>query len=160
MQDTATAMRALAEGEGEAIWFLGNLVTVKATGEETDEAFSLTEHLAPVGFGTPPHRHQLEDEAFFVLGGEISGDCDGQPFGGGPGTYVFLPRGSVHSYKVEGNAPARILILTTPAGFERFCRESGEPAATRELPPPAGEAEIGKMLAAAPRFGVEILPPA
>ncbi len=50
MQATTDAARGLVSGEGEAIWFLGSLVTVKTGGEETDEAFSIAEHVYPAGF--------------------------------------------------------------------------------------------------------------
>ncbi len=152
--------RALAPGAGEAIWFLGHLVTIKTAGEETHEAFSVTEHFPPAGFGPPPHIHHNEDEAIYVLAGEIAGFSGETTFRGVPGAYVLLPRGVPHTWRVEGDAAARLLILTAPAGFERFVRDAGVPAEDPALPPPpATEAVIEQMLAAAPRYGIEILPP-
>ena len=160
MQTATGRPRALAPSAGEAIWFLGHLVTVKTAGEETGGAFSVTEHHPPAGFGPPPHIHHHEDEAIYVLAGEVSGFSGERTFRGGPGAYVLLPRGIPHAYKVEGNAPARLLVLTAPAGFERFVRDAGVPAEDRTAPaPPATQADIERMLATAPRYGVEILPP-
>ncbi len=47
--------------EGEAIWFLGTLMIIKATSESTGGAFSLIEQVAPPQFGTPVHVHHGED---------------------------------------------------------------------------------------------------
>lgn len=160
MQTVIDYPRALAVDEGEATWFLGHLVTIKTAGEMTGEAFSVTEHFPPAGFGPPPHIHHNEDEAIYVLEGEVSFLWDDRTFRGGPGSYTLLRRGIAHTYKVEGDSPARLLIVTTPAGFERFVRDSGVPADDRTAPvPPATQADIEKMLATAPRYGIEILPP-
>jgi quercetin dioxygenase-like cupin family protein len=150
----------LAPAGGEAIWFLGNLVTIKTAGEECGEALSVTEHLAPAGFGPPPHIHHNEDEAIYVLEGAISGFCGDRTFRGTPGSYVFLPRGVPHGWQADADAPARMLVVTTPAGFERFVRESGVPAAELTLPTaPITEADLAKMGAAAARRGIEFLVP-
>ncbi len=160
MQMATDNPQTLAPGEGEAIWFLGHTVTIKTTGEETGEAFSVTEHYPPAGFAPPPHVHRNEDETFYVLEGEVSFLSGEDTFRGGVGTYVRMPRGVPHTYRVEGESPARLLIVTAPAGFERFIRDSGVPARdlTEPVPPPT-QADIEKMLAVAPRYGVEILPP-
>lgn len=160
MQTTTSHLRVLAPDEGEAIWFLGHVVTIKTIGEETNETFSVTEHYPPTGFGPPPHIHHNEDEAIYVLEGEIAGFAGETTFRGVPGSYLFLPRDVVHSWKVEGGTPARLLIVTAPAGFEHFIRDSGVPAENPKAPPrPATEVEIEKMLTAATRYGIEILPP-
>jgi hypothetical protein len=44
------------------------------------------------------------------------------------------------------------------AQFERFAADVGEPAAAPGLPPPAPP-DVERLLAAADRYGVEILPP-
>ncbi|HEY8598812.1 MAG TPA: cupin domain-containing protein [Thermomicrobiales bacterium] len=151
---------ALASEMGEAIWFLGNLVTIKTAGEQCGEALSVTEHLAPAGFGPPPHIHHMEDEVIYVLAGTIAGFVGEQSFRAGPGGYAFLPRGIPHGWRADDDMPARMLVITTPAGFERFVRESGEPARALTLPTsPIGEAELARMGAAAAKYGIEFLEP-
>ncbi len=160
MQTTTDFPQTLAPGQGEAIWFLGSLITVKTGGEETDEAFSITEHVYPAGFGPPPHIHRNEDEAFYVVEGEVAFFSGGTTFRGGPGAYVRMPRGLPHTFRVEGDTPARLLIVTAPAGFERFVRDAGIPAGDRTAPaPPPTPADIERMLATAPRYGIEFLAP-
>src|SRR5438034_7550844 len=61
-----------AGDEGEALWFLGTLATVKASGKETDGRVAVIEHLAPRGSGSPLHVHHREDEWFYVIEGELT----------------------------------------------------------------------------------------
>ena len=67
----------------------------------------------------PLHVHHAEDEGFFVVDGEVTLYLPGQQIECGPGDFVLAPRGIPHSYRV-GDRTARWLVLSTPAGFERF----------------------------------------
>lgn len=156
---TTDAAYTLAPGEGQAVWFLGTLMTVKAEAARTDGAYMVVECLLAPGFGPPPHLHHRDDEAFYILEGELSGFCGDREWQGGPGTFVFLPRGLQHGFRVEGETPARVLQLGNGSEFERFIAEAGVPAQAPTLPPPPGPDEIGRMLATAPKYDIEILPP-
>ena len=63
---------ALTREEGEALWFLGVLAIIKASGETTGGRCAIIEHLAPRGAGSPLHVHSREDEWFYVLDGELT----------------------------------------------------------------------------------------
>jgi quercetin dioxygenase-like cupin family protein len=141
-----------------ALWFLGALTFVKATGESTRGAFGLIEQLFAPGFATPYHVHHLEDEAFYVLEGEVAFVLDGKWFKTGPGAYVYGPREIPHGFRVEGATPARILVWCTPAGFERFIVEMSEPASYRALPPPAPP-DMAKLTALAAKYRIDIMGP-
>ena len=145
-----------AEG-GAAVWFLGTRMTVKAGDEETRGAFTLLEWSAPAGFGPPPHRHDREDEAFYLIDGAIDVTCGDRRWTVGPGGFVFLPRGVPHSFVVSAG-PVRGLQITTPAGFERFIGELGTPAQGPGLPPPA-QPDIPRLIETAARYGQAILGP-
>jgi mannose-6-phosphate isomerase-like protein (cupin superfamily) len=134
-------------------------MTVKVGAAETAGAYMVVECLLAPGFGPPPHIHHRDDEAFYILDGELSGFCGDQIWRGGPGTFVFMPRGLPHSFRVESNTPARILQFGNGSGFERFVTEAGEPAIGPDLPAPPGPEAIGRMLATAPKYGIEIVPP-
>jgi hypothetical protein len=58
---------ALAPDDGEAVWFLGSLATVKASAETTGGRVAVIEQLAPRGAGSPLHVHHREDEWFYVM---------------------------------------------------------------------------------------------
>jgi quercetin dioxygenase-like cupin family protein len=79
--------------EDVAIRFLGIPTLMRSTGESTNGSFGLMEHWEmPPGFASPYHMHHLEDEAFYVLEGEMAFVCDGKWMKGGPGAYIFGPR--------------------------------------------------------------------
>jgi uncharacterized protein (TIGR02246 family) len=144
--------------EDSHIWFLGLPTAVRATGENTNGAFGLVESWTlPPGFASPYHVHHREDEAFYVLEGELAVICDGKWIKAGPGTYVFGPREIPHGFKVVGPAPARMLLLCTPAGFEHFVLDLSEPLTDLASPPPPPE--MGKLMAVAAKYQIDILGP-
>lgn len=144
--------------DGDAIWFFGNLVTVKATGAETRGRLTVVEFVHPPEFAPPLHRHRDEDEMFYVLSGTAEFRCGGEILSAGPGDFVFLPVGLAHTFVVGTGEPLRTVQITTPAGFENFAAAAGQPAAARRLPEPAAvdPAALGH---AAARYGIEILGP-
>ena len=148
----------LGAGEGDAFWFLGTLVTVKAAGAQTGNAFAVVELTLPPGFAPPPHIHHMEDEAFYILEGAMTGFCGDRSWQAAPGSFVWLPRGIAHGFTVGAGGPLKILQITAPAGFERFVAEVGEPAQSLTLPPPAAPV-IEKLMAAGAKLGIEHLGP-
>ena len=149
---------ALKPEEGEALWFVDTLMTVKAGGEQTRGAFTLIEYTCAPGFAPPPHIHHAEDEAFYILEGEKTVTCGDRTWTAGPGAFVFLPRGIPHTYEVRGPTPLRGLQITTPAQFERFAAEVGEPARSLTLPPP-GLLDVEKLLSVSTRYQIEMVGP-
>lgn len=148
----------LTADQGEALWFLGNLVTLKATGEHTGGGLTVAEFVNPPGFAPPLHRHLVEDEMFYVLEGSATFQCDSQRLVAGPGDFVLLPKGLAHSFHVGEEGPLRCLQLTTPAGFEDFAAAVGAPALERRLPEP-GPVDPAALGHAAPLHHIEILGP-
>jgi quercetin dioxygenase-like cupin family protein len=72
------------------------------------------------GFAGPPlHRHGF-DEAFYVIEGELTFQVRDEVFTRAAGELAFAPRGVAHTYANHSEAPARALIVCTPAGFERY----------------------------------------
>jgi mannose-6-phosphate isomerase-like protein (cupin superfamily) len=148
----------LGPDDGQAWWFLGNLVTVKASGAQTRGRLTVVEFLNPPGFAPPLHRHLEEDEMFYLLSGTARIQCGGEDLTAGPGDFVLLPVGLPHTFVVGPDEPLHILQITTPAGFDEFVAEVSEPARQRRLPGPApvDPAALGH---AAARHRVEILGP-
>ncbi|MBB3083052.1 quercetin 2,3-dioxygenase [Geodermatophilus sabuli] len=147
----------LGEGEGTAVWFLDTRMTVKAGGAETGGAFTLLEWSAPLGFGPPRHLHQVEDECFYVLDGELVVECGDHRWTAGPGAFVFLPHGVPHVFVVS-QGPVRGLQITAPAGFEDFVAELGRPATGPGLPEPSAP-DVPRLLEAQGRYRNEIVGP-
>lgn len=131
---------------------MGSLSTIKLSGPETLGAYALLEDLAPQGSGTPPHRHDLDDEAFYILDGEVTFTVGNDPpVRALPGSFVFVPGGVTHAFEV--NSPtARYLIITTPRHMQ-FYRAMADPALKRTLPPDA-LLDMERIGAACAAFGV------
>lgn len=158
MTGTETRPYVSRPDEGEAIWFLGNLMTVKATGAETRGNVTVVEVLNPPGFAPPLHRHLYEDEMFYIIAGSGRFHCDDEVFRAGPGDFVLFPVGSAHTFLVDPDQPLRTLQITTPSGFEKFAAAAGEPARERRLPDP-GPIDPAALGHAAALNGIEILGP-
>ena len=144
-------------GEGRTIAVVGDLYRFLAVGEDTNGRYALWEAVVPPGGGPPPHVHSREEEGFYVLAGEIAFLLGDKRLVAGPGMFVNMPVGTLHTFKNESGQPARMLITVAPAGLEKMFFEVGQPVAqgANVAPPPTKE-DIDKLLAAAPRYGIEI----
>ena len=149
----------VTEGEGKKLWVADELMAFKASGKDTGGAYALTDSVVPSWGGPPPHVHLREDEAFWVLEGDLEVTVGETTFGAGAGSFVHLPKGVPHAYRNVGSGPARFLTLMVPAGLEGFFEEVGKPGSDASSPPPFGEEDIERLLEVAPKYGVEILPP-
>ena len=147
-------------GEGVAYSAAGDVYRILATGEQTGGVSVLVEARVLPGGGPPPHIHHQEDESFFVLEGEITFLLGDQRVVAPPGTFIQGPRGIPHAFKNESPGPARMLIQVTPPGFEHFLAEIGHRVpAFDSVPLPVTPADIQNLLAVAPKYGIEVLPP-
>ena len=150
---------ALNSGEGEALWFLGVLATIKSSSETTAGRVAVIEHLARRGSGSPLHVHHNEDEWFYVIEGELTFWVGGQVITAPAGSFVYGPRDIPHTFIVSSEQ-ARFLLVTEPAGFENFVRAFAEPAQQLVIPPPATEPpDMAPMMALAAEYGIKILGP-
>lgn len=125
------------------------------TAEQSDGAFSLWETTVPPGGGTPPHTHSNEDEAFYVLSGELLVELEGEPSPRRvmPGGFFFGARGQRHALRNVGEQPVRVLVLGIPGrGLDRMFAELDAATAT-------GIPGIATVAAITGKFGVVIEPP-
>jgi quercetin dioxygenase-like cupin family protein len=161
-QDAPTAsparMLALGPGEGTPYWFLQNRMVLKATVESTGGAFGLVESLIAPGAAPPLHVHYQEDEAFYVLEGELTFQCGDETARATAGSFVFLPRGIPHGFVVESDTPVRMLTLLVPGGGERIFVEAGRPAEGPGLPP-AAPPDLPLLKRVARKYGNDIVGP-
>lgn len=147
--------RPLRRGPGEGPTIegpVGGPLTFKARGEETGGSLTLFENVIPPGEGPPAHVHAAEDEAWYVLEGELRFLLGDELASAPAGSFVFVPRGVRHCFQNVGDAPARIVVLFTPAGMERFFDRFAEldaatPGAFREVGSGVGMEVVGPPLA-------------
>jgi mannose-6-phosphate isomerase-like protein (cupin superfamily) len=136
----------LASDEGELLAFGDATILVRASAEASGGAFSLFEEVPPL-VDTPTHVHRNEDELFYVLEGDHVFEVGGRELRVGPGGLVFGPRGVPHAQRRVVPGEGRLLILTTPGGFDGFFRELAAADAAGKLGPDA-------YRAASDRFGI------
>jgi quercetin dioxygenase-like cupin family protein len=143
--------------EGRTVAVVGDVYRFLATGEDTGGRYALWEAIGPPSGGPPPHVHSREEEGFYVLEGEITFTIGDQRLVATAGMFANMPVGTPHSFKNESGQPARMLISVAPAGLEKMFFEVGVPLpeGSTTAPPPTKE-EIEKLLAVAPRYGIEI----
>jgi quercetin dioxygenase-like cupin family protein len=141
-----------------SVWYNGWLMTLLATGEETQGQFALIEAVGRRGNVPPPHIHHREDEIFYVLEGEIVFSVGDRTIKGAQGTMVFLPRNVRHSFTIESEQ-LRMLQLLTPAGLEGWFKEFSVPAPAMILPPAdePGYHDVQRMLDVASQYGLEFV---
>ena len=122
-------------GTGETTWVSGDVYTIKATAETTNGAFGFIEASVPPGGGPAPHVHSREDEAFYLLSGELEMRDGDEAFTAKSGDFIFVPRGSLHRFKNRGLHTAKLLIIFTPAGFEACFTKGGDHPTPGMAPP-------------------------
>jgi quercetin dioxygenase-like cupin family protein len=158
MQAVQTKTLVRASGEGDATWFFNALMTTKATVAETAGAYSLTEHLVTAASNPPMHVQLDEDEAFYVLDGEIELEVDGEVVVATPGTFAFVARGAAHLFRVL-TPTARMLVICSGKptdNLEDFFLGMGEPATERVLPEPSAP-DLDRLMAITARTGIELV---
>jgi quercetin dioxygenase-like cupin family protein len=147
-----------ASDTGPTLDVLGVTHVYKVMASDTGQQFSVWESIVPPGRGAPLHTHTREDEAFYVLSGEVLVEVEGaaDPLRLGPGGFLFGPRNRRHGYRNVGTATARLLVFAMPgAGLDRMF-SAFDAAGKRTGHMPA----IDTIAAIAEQHGVVIHPPA
>lgn len=124
--------------------------------EATEGAWSLVELTEMPGYKTPWHRHNDADEAFYVLEGVLTARIADSTYELPAGSYVLIPRGTPHAQGNLGNVPVKVLVATTPGGFERFFADRVELFRTVK---PDNPVFMKRMTEIVDRHDVEVLGP-
>jgi quercetin dioxygenase-like cupin family protein len=136
--------------------FLSSLVRIKASGADTAGSFSMIEIKALPGWETPWHVHDTHDEYFYILEGSVLARVGEAVVTLNAGDFAFGPRCVPHGYRVIGDKPARLLMMTGDRDFAEFVREASQPAADETLPQPF-DGDFGPIDAASARHGITVL---
>lgn len=141
----------LQPGEGRSIDLGSFMMTVKASADDTDGAFTMLEATEPADFGPPMHIHRDAAEAFYVLEGEYIIFIDDNEVRCPAGSFVYIPAGAVHGFRV-GAEPSKKLNLYVPEAMVGYFDEL---AAAVD----AGSIDEAHLAAIAERYGMEVLGP-
>lgn len=111
-------------GEGRRLDLGTFQVEVLATSDQTSGEFSLLQTQSePPQFGPPLHLHRDASEAFFVLEGEYLMYIEDEQTLCPPGTFVYVPRSTPHTFRVVSAGPGKKLNLFSPAAMTQFFEE-------------------------------------
>ena len=117
----------------------GGSLSVRLRSEQTGGALGSMEMAIPAGFGgLPLHVHPSFDEYFYVLEGEVTFRVGDDVRAAPAGTAIYAPGAVPHTFAELNRAPARLLLVFTPAGHERYFEQLGAAleASANGLPSP------------------------
>ena len=132
----------------------GEMVVVRATGDETGGSYDLIELTIPPGPGvTPLHVHHDNDEAMYVVEGVLTAQLGDDRHVLTRGSYALAPRGLPHTYRNSGDEPARVLFTLTPGNGWGYLQEAGEHG------PVEDESDMERLVPILESYGIEIVGP-
>jgi quercetin dioxygenase-like cupin family protein len=150
-------------GVGPATWAMGSLFERLASGTQTGDAFAVSVITQPPGIATPLHVHAHEAEAFYVLEGTMTYRAGDDVHHLAGGSFIYLPVGVPHGFRITGDGPARFLGIVAPGRLMDLYDEVGIPATDHRLPGGDGlpmDEEIRRWNEVGPRYGLTVVGPA
>jgi mannose-6-phosphate isomerase-like protein (cupin superfamily) len=143
----------------KSLWVLGDVYTIKISGDETQGRYSIWEIETAPNNGPLLHKHSMEDEAFYILEGDFSFSHCSKETKASKGQLIYAPRAEFHTYKNIGGTVGKHLLIITPPQFEMFFKEIGIPIEDKSSfqPPPITAAVIDKIVKTAAKYGLEII---
>lgn len=143
---------SVAQNETRSLWVIGHRVTLIPVGGRVAAIEVVTAAGVP---GPPPHHHEDTDECFYVTAGRLGVMCGDTWTSLGPGDYMNVPRGTVHSFRNEGPDEVSVITAFEPQGFERFFLEYGVNAdEAGAFESSVSEATIARVIAGCEQFGM------
>ena len=116
--------RAIVVPPGQGTRY-GNVEFLARTADTPRFTFGIIEIVA--GRHLETHVHADEDDAFYIIEGELTFEVDGEEVAAPPGTFVLVPPGVPHGFTNHGSTPVRMFNTHAPAGFDlRIAGDSGD----------------------------------
>jgi quercetin dioxygenase-like cupin family protein len=141
---TASAY-VLGRDEGEVLHRANGKIVVKVDPSRGSQGLSLGTQDLFAGSGIPIHRHDGADEVLMIEEGRAHAIVDGKTIAVGPGSIVYVPRGTWHGVESAGD-PIHLVWIVTPPGLEAFFRAVGAaPGEPVKQLSPADLEEIGRQ---------------
>ena len=132
-------------GQGKSLSSASNSVRFLADSSQTGGNYGLVEYRAGPDFrGPKAHIHDEMEEGFYVLEGEFGIQLGAENVQAPTGTFVLIPRGTVHTFWNAGEGPARFLLIASPGGFERYFEELVPMVDESGYPPPEAMADLAR----------------
>ena len=135
----------LMPGGGETLSGMGVTMAFMTVGAQSGGQWLVMEYTAPPQFsGPPPHWHKITTEIFYVLEGTLTLSAGDETIQAGPGGYAYVAPGTVHGFSNQTDAPAKYLLIASPAGLENYFRELADLIKDEPSWPPK---DMGKVVA-------------
>jgi mannose-6-phosphate isomerase-like protein (cupin superfamily) len=150
MHATRNAVTVIAPDAGERLDVFGAPMIVKTDGGPL--GFYLAEHPIPPGYFVPLHVHDEDDEAFYIVRGELTLMTAKGESTAGPGSLILLPRGEAHGFRNDTDYTVIFLSVCRPGvqAIEMFRHyDRARRAAAAALPP-------SEIAAIANEYGVQM----
>jgi mannose-6-phosphate isomerase-like protein (cupin superfamily) len=151
-------IESMTDSEAREFVLAGVVMKRLVSGGQTGGLFCLFENRSDGQTKTPIHVHADDDETIYVVEGHLTAVVDGEARTLSPGESIFLKRGIPHQLMNPGTRPVRYVLIGTPSVFEQFLAESGRVLRKGEAVGPPTPADIERLKAAAPRFGITLPP--
>lgn len=142
--------------QGISYWVLGDLYTFKTTGRQTNGAFTVIEQIIQPESSPPPHTHHREDELFYILEGRFSFMCGDKSGVFETGSFLYVPKNTLHTFRNIDSRPGKLLVTISPAGLEEFFYAIGTPAVDTATAPAFDPAVIETIRKLAPGYQMDI----
>lgn len=143
-------------GKGPSWWLIMDKMILLADAAWTHGRFTAWESICLPGGGPPPHTHSREDELFYIIEGELTFTLFDQTILGKPGTAVYLPAGSLHTFHNHTDKPTRYFLISTGDSFQAFVSELGFRTEVLPVPVPPDEKEFGRIVRICHERGMEL----
>jgi mannose-6-phosphate isomerase-like protein (cupin superfamily) len=127
MEELNDFQQTPSDTSNKSLWVVGDLVKFIATGEDTGGQYDLFDAYVPPNVGTTPHIHLKQDEGFYILEGEVMFQLGDTITTATPGTFVNVPKGTIHAYRNLETTPARMVIQGIPSGLDRLIEDTSRP---------------------------------
>ncbi len=153
MTTATTECLHVRANHGPLLNVIGDHQRIILTGEQTGGTMTLLANCNSPGTGIPLHFHGSEDEAFYILEGEVEFTVADQTIIARKGDTIFGARKIPHAWKVIGDRDARMLVFVTPGGCDRMFQELADLCRGGQRPAPETIMEI------CGRYDVHFQPP-
>jgi quercetin dioxygenase-like cupin family protein len=149
---TARPIRVIQPADTAKVVFgAGDEYRYLATGANTDGGYFLVEAVVPPGGGPPPHIQTREEEAFYILEGQLTFYGDEGEITAGPGTYLNIPKGAKHRFRNNTDGTVKMLFFFAPAGIEGLFDEFSK----MDEPDAEPEAVFAALNTTGAKYGVQ-----
>jgi quercetin dioxygenase-like cupin family protein len=149
----------------KTVMVMGELITFRVTGNDTQGRYAVLESVTQPGSGVPMLHTHPEQETFYVLEGTYEiyerGPEGKRTIKATPGATVHIPAGAPHAFRNVGEMPGRLLMILEPAGnMDRFFEEIGLPVVDQANPPaPEGPPDMDALIQVMEKYGLRFLEP-